>query len=79
MCLPLPVSLQRHPGRLEHFQLDDELLLEGSFGDIDVVLEPLGLARWTLNFKGEHDLNNGTYSCSDFYYASFACSFSYTD
>ena len=62
-----------------YIYLDDELLLEGSFGDIDVVLEPLGLARWTLNFKGEHDLNNGTYSCSDFYYASFACSFSYTD
>ena len=62
-----------------HIYLDGELLLEGSFGDIDVVLEPLGLARWTLTFKGEHDLNNGTYSCSDFYYASFACSFAYTD
>ena len=62
-----------------YIYLDDELLLEGSFGTIVVVLEPLGLARWTLNFKGEHDLNNGTYSCSDFYYASFACSFSYTD
>ena len=52
-----------------YIYLDDELLLEGSFGDIDVA----------LNFKGEHDLNNGTYSCSDFYYASFACSFAYTD
>lgn len=56
----------------------EDLLVDGSFGDVDVVLSPLGLDKWTLNFNGEHSLNKGTYSCDDSCYATFSCGFTTT-
>ena len=57
---------------------DGELLVEGSFGEIDAFsIKPLSVQYQSFTFNGAHDLNEGTYSCGDTIYAAFTCNYKY--
>ena len=57
---------------------DGELLVEGSFGEIDAFsIKPLSVQYQSFTFNGAHDLNEGTYSCGDAVYAVFTCNYKY--
>ena len=57
---------------------DGELLVEGSFGEIDAFsIKPLSVQYQSFTFDGAHDLNEGTYSCGDTVYAAFTCNYKY--
>ena len=57
---------------------DGELLVEGSFGEIDAFsIKPLRVQYQSFTFNGAHDLNEGTYSCGDAVYAAFTCNYKY--
>ena len=57
---------------------DGELLVEGSFGEIDAFsIKPLSVQYHSFTFNGAHDLNEGTYSCGDTVYALFTCNYKY--
>lgn len=59
--------------------LSGDLLVEGDFGDINQFsIPPLSVKYQSFTFNGPHDLNEGTYTCDDDFYASFTCSFKYT-
>ena len=57
---------------------DGELLVEGSFGEIDAFsIKPLSVQYQSFTFDGAHELNEGTYSCGDTIYAAFTCNYKY--
>lgn len=57
---------------------DGELLVEGSFGEIDAFsMKPLSVQYQSFTFDGAHELNEGTYSCGDTIYAAFTCNYKY--
>ena len=57
---------------------DGELLVEGSFGEIDAFsMKPLSVQYQSFTFDGAHELNEGTYSCGDTVYAAFTCNYKY--
>lgn len=59
--------------------LDGDLLVDGSFGDINqFTVKPLGVKYQSFTFNGSHDLNEGTYSCGDKFYAAFTCDYQYS-
>ena len=59
--------------------LSGDLLVEGDFGDINQFsIAPLSVKYQSFTFNGSHELNEGTYTCDDDFYASFTCSFKYT-
>lgn len=58
--------------------LDGDLLVSGSFGTInEFSVKPMGVKYQSFTFNGEHDLNEGTYTCGDKFYAVFTCDFKY--
>ena len=56
-----------------------DLIVTGDFGTLSpVTVAPLGVQKHTLNFNGTYpNMEYGSFVCTDTYYCSFSCTFSY--